>query len=52
MSPPANLSEKESNVARLLGSGSAGILELAVFHPVSPSNSQFMSHASGLKLTD
>jgi len=26
--------KKESTLARLLGSGSAGIAELAVFHPV------------------
>lgn len=28
---------KESSIARIVGSGSAGILELAFFHPVVPS---------------
>ncbi|RFU75671.1 mitochondrial gtp gdp carrier 1 [Trichoderma arundinaceum] len=36
MSPPTAVGrEKESNLARLLGSGSAGIAELALFHPIA-----------------
>ncbi|KAK7746783.1 high copy suppressor of abf2 [Cytospora paraplurivora] len=49
MSPPANLSEKESNVARLLGSGSAGILELAVFHPVDTIAKRLMSNETKIR---
>jgi len=29
---------KENSVARIVGSGSAGILELALFHPVPPTS--------------
>jgi len=36
--------EKESNIARLLGSGSAGIAELAVFHPVDTIAKRLMSN--------
>ncbi|KAI9886068.1 MAG: hypothetical protein M1823_002141 [Watsoniomyces obsoletus] len=36
--------EKESSVARLLGSGSAGIAELAVFHPVDTIAKRLMSN--------
>lgn len=36
--------EKESNVARLLGSGSAGISELMVFHPVDTIAKRLMSN--------
>ncbi|ROW10666.1 hypothetical protein VPNG_05138 [Cytospora leucostoma] len=49
MSPPSNLSEKESNVARLLGSGSAGILELAVFHPVDTIAKRLMSNETKIR---
>ncbi|KAJ6010558.1 hypothetical protein N7451_001970 [Penicillium sp. IBT 35674x] len=36
--------KKESAVARLLGSGSAGIAELAVFHPVDTTAKRLMSN--------
>lgn len=38
--------EKESNLARLLGSGSAGISELLVFHPVDTIAKRLMSNES------
>ncbi|KAL6855258.1 hypothetical protein ACO1O0_006397 [Amphichorda felina] len=46
MSPPASAAgrEKESNLARLLGSGSAGIAELAIFHPVDTIAKRLMSN--------
>ncbi|KAI1841999.1 hypothetical protein JX266_011859 [Neoarthrinium moseri] len=45
MSPPMVAGkEKESNVARLLGSGTAGISELAVFHPVDTIAKRLMSN--------
>ncbi|KAI0137447.1 mitochondrial carrier domain-containing protein [Xylariales sp. AK1849] len=45
MSPPMVAGkEKESNLARLLGSGSAGISELAVFHPVDTIAKRLMSN--------
>ncbi|KAJ2907139.1 hypothetical protein MKZ38_007654 [Zalerion maritima] len=46
MSPPATTlgGKKESNVARLLGSGSAGIAELAIFHPVDTIAKRLMSN--------
>ncbi|KAL1838200.1 hypothetical protein VTJ49DRAFT_2957 [Mycothermus thermophilus] len=45
MSPPmAGAKEKESNLARLLGSGSAGIAELAIFHPVDTIAKRLMSN--------
>ncbi|KAM0322955.1 hypothetical protein ACHAQA_009054 [Verticillium albo-atrum] len=45
MSPPSIPGrEKESNLARLLGSGSAGIAELAVFHPVDTIAKRLMSN--------
>ncbi|KKA27484.1 hypothetical protein TD95_001979 [Thielaviopsis punctulata] len=45
MSPAAG-SHKESNVARLLGSGSAGIAELMMFHPVDTIAKRLMSNQS------
>ncbi|KAK1832765.1 mitochondrial GTP/GDP carrier protein 1 [Podospora conica] len=45
MSPPvASGREKESGLARVLGSGSAGIAELAVFHPVDTIAKRLMSN--------
>lgn len=45
MSPPQGTGrERESNLARLLGSGSAGIAELAVFHPVDTIAKRLMSN--------
>lgn len=45
MSPPSSVGgQKESNVARLLGSGTAGIAELAVFHPVDTVAKRLMSN--------
>ncbi|EON96308.1 putative mitochondrial carrier protein [Phaeoacremonium minimum UCRPA7] len=50
MSPPmASVREKESNLARLLGSGSAGIAELAVFHPVDTIAKRLMSNETRVK---
>ncbi|KAK0704766.1 mitochondrial carrier domain-containing protein [Lasiosphaeris hirsuta] len=47
MSPPAASGPvKESNLARLLGSGSAGIAELAIFHPVDTIAKRLMSNES------
>lgn len=46
MSPPAGGAHKESNVARLLGSGTAGIAELAIFHPVDTIAKRLMSNES------
>ncbi|CCU82413.1 unnamed protein product [Blumeria hordei] len=49
MSPsnvPAAQPRQESTVARLLGSGSAGIAELAVFHPVDTIAKRLMSNQS------
>lgn len=44
MSPPASSQERESNTARLLGSGSAGIAELMMFHPVDTIAKRLMSN--------
>ncbi|KXJ96839.1 mitochondrial carrier domain-containing protein [Microdochium bolleyi] len=44
MAPMVSGQEKESNMARLLGSGSAGIAELAVFHPVDTIAKRLMSN--------
>ncbi|KAL2116330.1 hypothetical protein VTJ04DRAFT_8497 [Mycothermus thermophilus] len=44
MAPIAVGKEKESNLARLLGSGSAGIAELAIFHPVDTIAKRLMSN--------
>ncbi|KAG8162554.1 hypothetical protein KVR01_008319 [Diaporthe batatas] len=49
MSPPARTTEKESNLARLLGSGSAGISELAVFHPVDTIAKRLMSNETKIR---
>lgn len=46
MSPTAGGPQRESNLARLLGSGSAGIAELAVFHPVDTIAKRLMSNES------
>lgn len=46
MSPPTGNAgrEKESNLARLVGSGSAGIAELAIFHPADTIAKRLMSN--------
>ncbi|KAL1873067.1 hypothetical protein VTK73DRAFT_1164 [Phialemonium thermophilum] len=50
MSPPMAASrERESNLARLLGSGSAGIAELLVFHPVDTIAKRLMSNESRIR---
>lgn len=49
MSPPAGTTERESNLARLLGSGSAGISELAVFHPVDTIAKRLMSNETKIR---
>jgi hypothetical protein len=36
--------KRESGLARLLGAGSAGIAELAVFHPVDTISKRLMSN--------
>lgn len=41
---PTSSSQSESGLARLLGSGSAGIAELAVFHPVDTTTKRLMSN--------
>jgi hypothetical protein len=45
MSPPKG-KKKASNTARVLGSGSAGIIEQFVFHPVDTTAKRLMSHQS------
>lgn len=50
MSPPmAAGREKESNLARLLGSGSAGISELMLFHPVDTIAKRLMSNETKIQ---
>ncbi|KAF4581957.1 Mitochondrial carrier domain protein [Ophiocordyceps camponoti-floridani] len=53
MSPSAMVTgrERESNMARLLGSGSAGIAELAVFHPVDTIAKRLMSNQTRISNT-
>lgn len=45
MSPPSS-DKKQSGVARILGSATAGICELAVFHPVDTTAKRLMSNSS------
>ncbi|KAI2616361.1 mitochondrial carrier [Hypomontagnella submonticulosa] len=51
MAPMVTGKERESNLARLLGSGSAGIAELAVFHPVDTIAKRLMSNQTKIKNT-
>ncbi|KAI1004974.1 Mitochondrial GTP/GDP carrier protein 1 [Podosphaera aphanis] len=53
MSPTlrAGSDNKESTTARLLGSGSAGIAELAVFHPVDTIAKRLMSNQTKISTT-
>ncbi|KAI1411665.1 mitochondrial carrier [Hypoxylon sp. FL1857] len=51
MAPMVTGKERESNLARLLGSGSAGISELAVFHPVDTIAKRLMSNQTKIKNT-
>jgi len=45
MSPPAgNKNRAESGLARLLGSGTSGVLELIVFHPVDTIAKRLMTN--------
>src|SRR5262245_21971967 len=46
MSPPATgtKSRSESSTARLLGSGTSGLLELLLFHPVDTVAKRLMTH--------
>lgn len=46
MSPPASGDRKQSGVARILGSATAGICELAVFHPVDTTAKRLMSNST------
>lgn len=46
MAPTMGSRQSESGLARLLGSGSAGIAELMVFHPVDTTTKRLMSHQS------
>ena len=59
MSPPAMAPvlgsaakefKRESGLARLLGSGSAGIAELMVFHPVDTVAKRLMSNTTRVRL--
>jgi hypothetical protein len=61
MSPPAIAApalgsagkefKRESGVARLLGSGTAGIAELMVFHPVDTIAKRLMSNSGKVSLS-
>ncbi|CAO3631494.1 unnamed protein product [Cunninghamella blakesleeana] len=44
MSPPISTGKSESGTARFLGSGSSGILELLLFHPVDTVAKRLMSN--------
>lgn len=44
MSPPTSGDKKQSGIARILGSATAGIAELAVFHPVDTTAKRLMSN--------
>mgnify|MGYP001037993501 CR=1 FL=1 len=44
MSPTGHTDRKQSGTARVLGSASAGILEIAVFHPVDTISKRLMSN--------
>lgn len=46
MSPPSSSDKKQSGSARVLGSASAGICEIAVFHPVDTISKRLMSNSS------
>lgn len=46
MSPPSNSDKKQSGIARVLGSATAGICELAVFHPVDTTAKRLMSNST------
>lgn len=46
MSPPTSGDKKQSGIARVLGSATAGICELAVFHPVDTTAKRLMSNSS------
>lgn len=46
MSPPSTGDKKQSGVARILGSATAGICELAVFHPVDTTAKRLMSNST------
>lgn len=41
---PVQLKNKESQTARIVGSASAGILELSLFHPVDTISKRLMSN--------
>jgi len=47
MSPPSNKSE--SGLARLLGSGTSGLLELFIFHPVDTVAKRLMTNPTKVK---
>ncbi|PVH16361.1 mitochondrial GTP/GDP carrier protein 1 [Candidozyma duobushaemuli] len=44
MSPPATTDKKQSGLARVLGSATAGICEIGVFHPVDTISKRLMSN--------
>lgn len=48
MSPPAGSDSRESGTARILGSGTSGIAELLVFHPVDTIAKRLMSNKAKL----
>lgn len=47
---PLDVKKKESFYARLLGSGSAGVFELLVFHPVDTVSKRLMSNQASVFL--
>jgi hypothetical protein len=49
MSPPIASGKSESGTARFLGSGSSGILELLIFHPVDTVAKRLMSNQTKVK---
>ncbi|ODQ65866.1 high copy suppressor of abf2 [Nadsonia fulvescens var. elongata DSM 6958] len=46
MSPPTSSDKKQSGIARVLGSATAGIAELAIFHPVDTTAKRLMSNST------
>ncbi len=44
MSPPTTQDKKQSGIARVLGSASAGICEIGIFHPVDTISKRLMSN--------
>ncbi|TFY69871.1 hypothetical protein EVG20_g2975 [Dentipellis fragilis] len=51
MSPPASGKGKESGTARILGSGTSGVAELLIFHPVDTIAKRLMSNKGKVSLS-